>query len=203
MRDNDESAGFCEGGDRSNSSARADIDPLPGGLVARPDSIAGGEVDRPVASREREGKRGSAADRNCSVVPAGHIGRVRGVPAPGHDGRSRAGVGQENWQRSGAGCLILAERYDNRIHRAVAGVVRVYGAGSFIKNTRSRSGCKDVVRDRRPGDCPIRSVDIDPELWNIDYVETVGSYSWSKGNNSNPFGVPDDIFKSITRYINA
>jgi hypothetical protein len=30
--------------------------------------------------------------------------------------------------------------------------------------------------------------------------ESVGSYSWSKGSAGNPFGVPDDIFKSIKRY---
>jgi len=30
--------------------------------------------------------------------------------------------------------------------------------------------------------------------------ESVGSYSWSKGSDGNPFGVPDDIVKSIHRY---
>ena len=33
--------------------------------------------------------------------------------------------------------------------------------------------------------------------------ESVGSYSWSKGDTSNPYGVPDDIFKSIKRYVTA
>jgi len=33
--------------------------------------------------------------------------------------------------------------------------------------------------------------------------ESVGSYSWSKGSDNNPFGVPSDIFKSITRYVDA
>ena len=33
--------------------------------------------------------------------------------------------------------------------------------------------------------------------------ETVGSYSWSKSDVSNPYGVPDDIFKSIKRYVNV
>lgn len=34
--------------------------------------------------------------------------------------------------------------------------------------------------------------------------ETVGSYSYSKGQASgNPFGVPDDIVKSIKRYMSA
>lgn len=33
--------------------------------------------------------------------------------------------------------------------------------------------------------------------------ENVGSYSWSKGEISNPFGIPDDIFKSIKRYARA
>lgn len=33
--------------------------------------------------------------------------------------------------------------------------------------------------------------------------ETVGSYSWSKSDVGNPYGVPDDIFKSIKRYVNV
>jgi hypothetical protein len=33
--------------------------------------------------------------------------------------------------------------------------------------------------------------------------ESVGSYSWSAGSEGNPFGVPSDIFKSITRYVDA
>ena len=33
--------------------------------------------------------------------------------------------------------------------------------------------------------------------------ESVGSYSWSKGGAGNPYGVPDDIFKSIKRYVTA
>lgn len=33
--------------------------------------------------------------------------------------------------------------------------------------------------------------------------ESVGSYSWSAKGTGNPFGVPDDIFKSIKRYIRA
>lgn len=33
--------------------------------------------------------------------------------------------------------------------------------------------------------------------------ESVGSYSWSKGSSGNPFGVPDDIYKSIKRYVDA
>jgi len=33
--------------------------------------------------------------------------------------------------------------------------------------------------------------------------ESVGSYSWSKATTGNPYGVPDDIFKSIKRYATA
>jgi hypothetical protein len=33
--------------------------------------------------------------------------------------------------------------------------------------------------------------------------ESVGSYSWSAGSEGNPFGVPSDIYKSITRYVDA
>jgi hypothetical protein len=33
--------------------------------------------------------------------------------------------------------------------------------------------------------------------------ESVGSYSWSKGSTGNPYGVPDDIFRSIKRYVTA
>ena len=33
--------------------------------------------------------------------------------------------------------------------------------------------------------------------------ESVGSYSWSKSDVSNPYGVPDDNFKSIKRYVNV
>jgi len=33
--------------------------------------------------------------------------------------------------------------------------------------------------------------------------ESVGSYSWSKATTGNPYGVPDDIFKSIKRYVTA
>ncbi len=33
--------------------------------------------------------------------------------------------------------------------------------------------------------------------------ESVGSYSWSKGSTGNPYGVPDDIFKSIKRFVTA
>lgn len=33
--------------------------------------------------------------------------------------------------------------------------------------------------------------------------ESVGSYSYSRGSAGNPYGVPDDIFKSIKRYINV
>ena len=32
--------------------------------------------------------------------------------------------------------------------------------------------------------------------------ESVGSYSWSGASGGNPFGVPDDIYKSIKRYVN-
>lgn len=32
--------------------------------------------------------------------------------------------------------------------------------------------------------------------------ESVGSYSWSAGTDGNPFGVPSDVYKSITRYVN-
>lgn len=31
--------------------------------------------------------------------------------------------------------------------------------------------------------------------------ESVGSYSWSASNEGNPFGVPNDIYKSIKRYV--
>ena len=31
--------------------------------------------------------------------------------------------------------------------------------------------------------------------------ESVGSYSWSKGSDGNPAGIPDDLFKSIDRYL--
>jgi hypothetical protein len=33
--------------------------------------------------------------------------------------------------------------------------------------------------------------------------ESIGSYSWSAKSAGNPFGVPDDIFKSIKRYVSA
>jgi hypothetical protein len=33
--------------------------------------------------------------------------------------------------------------------------------------------------------------------------ESVGSYSWSAGSEKNPFGIPDDIYKSIKRYVNV
>lgn len=33
--------------------------------------------------------------------------------------------------------------------------------------------------------------------------ESVGSYSYSKGGGGNPFGVPDDIYKSIKRYVDC
>lgn len=32
--------------------------------------------------------------------------------------------------------------------------------------------------------------------------ESVGSYSWSASSEGNPFGVPNDIYKSINRYVN-
>ena len=32
--------------------------------------------------------------------------------------------------------------------------------------------------------------------------ESVGSYSWSASGDGNPFGVPNDIYKSIKRFIN-
>ena len=33
--------------------------------------------------------------------------------------------------------------------------------------------------------------------------ESVGSYSYSRGSAGNPYGVPDDIFKSIKRFVNV
>jgi hypothetical protein len=44
---------------------------------------------------------------------------------------------------------------------------------------------------------------MNPNSLNGLQSESVGSYSWSKGSTGNPYGVPDDIFRSIKRYVTA
>lgn len=44
---------------------------------------------------------------------------------------------------------------------------------------------------------------MNPNSMNGLQSELVGSYLWSKGSMGSPYGVPDDIFKSIKRYGNA
>ena len=75
-------------------------------------------------------------------------------------------------------------------------------------DTAASATAKDVVFTVYPQGSKMVAAKLVQYLMNSNSMnglssETVGSYSWSKGDNSNPFGVPNDIFKSITRYINA